>query len=95
VVHLLRRKREEWKLDDHRAMIVGQRIARTNLSTRDTEGDVIFRGSVVGVQDKGRDIDDDWFLVLYDEGRVEELQVRLELEAHCITKLLSHLSVVV
>jgi hypothetical protein len=63
-------------LEGLRAELVGQRIARSFADHPDADGDVIHRASIVGLRDMGTSIDDDWFLVMFDDGVVEELQVR-------------------
>ena len=56
-------------------LLIGQRIARSFFTLPDADGTAIQRATIVGLQDIGTTIDDDWYFVLYDDGQAEDLQV--------------------
>lgn len=74
VTGLIQRKRLEWPLDDVRHRLIGQRVARSFANDPDSEGDIIHRASVISIE-VGKSIDDDWFMLKFDDGTLEELQV--------------------
>ena len=55
--------------------LVGLRIARCFPDSTDSFGDNVLRATIVGVQDVGRTVKDDWYLALHDDGQTDELQV--------------------
>ena len=71
-------------------MLAGQRIARSFSASSDSDGDTVQRATIVGVQDVGQTIDDDWYLGLYDDGRTEELQVGSAIDYALESVMCSH-----
>ncbi|GKY98354.1 hypothetical protein MPSEU_000793000 [Mayamaea pseudoterrestris] len=76
ISNLISRKRNEWKFPGIRDKLVGQRIARSFPDVPDADGDIFHRATIVGLQYvEKNNPDGDWWLILFDDGQVEELQI--------------------
>ena len=60
---------------------MGRRVAKKFPDNPDDEGETIHRATVASV-DTGKSIDQDWYMLLYDDGDIEECQVRFS-RARC------------
>lgn len=76
VTELLNRQREQWRLGEVQRKLLGRRIARAPKDAN-RNGDAVRRATIAGI-DPGGDVDHDWFLLVYDDGAIQEVQVRYD-----------------